>query len=139
MKVRVVGFQKTIGMPNFSNDKPIVVEADLEPGETMEEAWSKMNKAAIEWHQKEYPHLYVLDLGLQPLAQEYKENIISSYQGLGTAKIIYKEETPDQSNDVRIAIQNADSIDKLTPWKLPASQDKELYSLYMKRLKDITK
>lgn len=58
MKIRIIGFQKTIGMPNFSNDRPIVVEADLEEGETEKEAWSKMNKAATEWHREEYPHLY---------------------------------------------------------------------------------
>lgn len=58
MIVRKVAFKKTIGMPNYSNDIPIVVEADLEPGETKEQAWTKINQDMIEWHKKEYPHLY---------------------------------------------------------------------------------
>src|ERR1700749_4977526 len=45
-------------MPNFSNDRPLVLEADLEPGETKEEAWTRINQDMIAWHKKEYPHLY---------------------------------------------------------------------------------
>lgn len=33
MKITKVSFDKTIGMPNYSNDRPGVVEATLEPGE----------------------------------------------------------------------------------------------------------
>ena len=58
MIVRKVAFEKTIRNGNYSNDRPIVVEADLEPGETKEQAWTRINQDMIEWHKKEYPHLY---------------------------------------------------------------------------------
>lgn len=63
MIITKIGFDKKFGMPNYGSDHPLVIEAMLEPGETKEEAWSKMNQDMIEWHKKEYPHLY-LDFGL---------------------------------------------------------------------------
>ena len=58
MKIEVVTFGKTIGMPNYGNDRPGVERAVLEDGETMESALTELNQRIIEWHKKEYPHLY---------------------------------------------------------------------------------
>jgi hypothetical protein len=58
MKIERVTFGKTIGMPNYGNDRPGVEYAILEDGETMEHALTELNQRIIEWHKKEYPHLY---------------------------------------------------------------------------------
>lgn len=58
MIIKKVSFDCTIAMPGYSNVKPGIVEADLEPGETIEQAWSELNRRAMEWHKKEYPHCY---------------------------------------------------------------------------------
>lgn len=58
MKIGKATFDCTIGMPGFSNVKPGVVEIVLEEGETIEDAWSELNRRALAWHRKEFPHLY---------------------------------------------------------------------------------
>lgn len=57
MRIEKIRFGKKIGMPGYSSDN-IEVEGELLLGETKEEAWSKINKDMIEWHKREYPHLY---------------------------------------------------------------------------------
>ena len=58
MKITKVAFEKTIGMPNYSNDRPMVVECILEGNETKEEAWTNINQDMMAWHRATYPHLY---------------------------------------------------------------------------------
>lgn len=58
MKIGKATFDCTIGMPGFSNVKPGAVEIILEEGETIEDAWSELNRRALAWHKKEFPHLY---------------------------------------------------------------------------------
>ena len=97
-------------MPNYSNDRPIVLEADLEPGETKEQAWTRMNQDMIAWHKAEYPQLY------QP------ENVTSGY---------YSTDLPNppittypapgiiniQDEKLEIEIDNCTSVDELKQWK----------------------
>lgn len=58
MKIGKATFDCTIGMPGFSNVKPGAVEIILEAGEEVEDAWSELNRRALAWHKKEFPHLY---------------------------------------------------------------------------------
>ena len=132
MKVRIVGFQKTIGMPNFSNDRPLVVEADLEEGETMEEAWSKMNKAATDWHRSEYPHLYQEEKSWTPGA-DFPPHMKTEIT-FDPLPIISKDK-----EKIEIAIDNAETVEDLKALKahyefLPAS----LINHYTKRFQELT-
>jgi hypothetical protein len=57
MKIERITFGKTIAMPGYNNDKP-EVEAVLEDGDVLEDVLSALNKRLMDWHKKEYPHLY---------------------------------------------------------------------------------
>jgi len=58
MIIKEVTFDCTIAMPGYNNVKPGTGTIVLEEGETMEEAWSELYRRAIQWHKKEFPHLY---------------------------------------------------------------------------------
>lgn len=124
MKITKVSFDKTIGMPNYSNDRPGVVEATLEDGDTLESAWTELNKRAIEWHLGAYPHLY----------QESKtaEGVIAEFtrQSLGIP-VISKE-----SERLEIHIDNAQTLDELSTIK-DACGKAGLVSEYMKKLNEL--
>lgn len=132
MKVRIVGFQKTIGMPNFSNDRPLVVEADLEEGETMGEAWSKMNQTAIDWHKAEYPHLYqeVVNHPMANITLEERAKMYTSAPPIPQV-IDYK-----QKESLEISIDNAATLEDLAKLKQEAGAN-GLVSQYMKRLNEL--
>lgn len=127
----------TIGDLRFGNVKPGVVEATLKPGETMEEALDELDERLNAWHRRRYSHLYQESNVPLPNYEQYR-SIDQFPIPSRILPIITKEEPTDQSNDVVSGIQSADSIEKLTTWKLVASQDKELYAMYMKRLKELT-
>lgn len=96
-------------MPNYSNDRPIVLEADLEPGETKEQAWTRMNQDMIAWHKAEYPHLY---------QEENKEPWVSSPTISKPQTIEFRrvESIPIISKDVEkleIEIDNAKTLEEL--------------------------
>lgn len=120
----------TIGDLKFGNVKPGVVEATLKPGETMEQALDELDERLNAWHRARYPYLYQ--------EQSTEENFPMALADPRIIPVINKEKSTDQSNDVVSGIQSADSIEKLTTWKLVSSQDKELYAMYMKRLKELT-
>ena len=73
MKIERVTFGKTIGMPNYGNDRPGVEYAILEDGETMEQALTELNQRIIEWHKKEYPHLYTNVFNVDAIDKRIKE------------------------------------------------------------------
>ena len=140
MIVRKVAFEKTIGMPNYSNDRPIVLEADLEPGETKEQAWTRMNQDMIAWHKAEYPHLY------QP------ENVTSGYYSTDLPNppittypapgIINIQDEKTDCNDILVLIRTAPTLEELKTYKTLASADQSkertLYSAYNQRLKTLS-
>lgn len=137
MKVRIVGFQKTIGMPNFSNDRPLVVEADLEEGETMEQAWSKMNKAATDWHKAEYPNLYQENGIKQNGKEEVRPYVAAPGAPWGPAVVSVDKDNPISYLE---AIQGAQSLEELKQYKLIAGTDqtKALYNAYNQRIKELS-
>lgn len=127
MKITKVAFEKTIGMPNYSNDKPIVVECILEGNETKEEAWTKLNQDMIAWHQKEYPHLYPYS---SPVASSAKGRVNESMPIISTEKF--------DPNDNLSLIQNAPSLEVLKTFKLIASVGGPLYDAYCHRIKELS-
>src|ERR1700749_954598 len=107
MIVRKVAFEKTIGMPNYSNDRPIVVEADLEPGETKEEAWTRINQDMIAWHRREYPNLYQQEPSLTDKAFSHSSSVPTI--SANTAPI----EINLQHEKIEIDIDNATTLEDL--------------------------
>lgn len=123
MKVEKVTFDKKFGMPNYGSDHPGVVEAILENGETMEEAWTKLNQRMIDWHMNEYPHLY-------------HSQIVATVD----MRTQSSQPTPtiDRRRDeqIEISIDNCTTLEELGALKkdLPNS----LITTYMNKLKALT-
>lgn len=144
MKITKVAFEKTIGMPNYSNDKPIVVECILEGDETKEEAWTKLNQDMIAWHQKEYPNLY----------EKFQDHLkLETHQGLEVMRTqrppFAKEVTQEpiirskQPEDQRIAMLIADiyscgDLKILESYKVMARAKPELQAAYDAQLIKLT-
>jgi hypothetical protein len=106
MKIVKASFDKKIGMPNFSNDTPGVVEVILEDGDTIESVWTELNQRAIAWHRAEYPHLY----------QEGNKPEWVNMPVKANTQMIEMREVPTISKDaekLEIAIDNAQSIGEL--------------------------
>lgn len=149
MIVRKVAFEKTIGMPNYSNDRPIIVEADLEPGETKEDAWTQINQDMIAWHKKEYPHLYQ-ERETYPKPYDGRDRFDHVTSGqlpptevtYGPPPVINIQDEKTQPVDVLTAIHNAPTLEELRTFKAMASADKSkdqtLYNTYCQRLKELS-
>jgi hypothetical protein len=109
MKIIKASFDKKIGMPNFSNDTPGVVEAILEEGDTIESVWTELNQRAIAWHKKEYPHLY--QEGGVPLSADY---VKFDKVAIHAPNSPYSIPTISKDSErLEIAIDNATSLDEL--------------------------
>lgn len=94
----------TIGDLKYGNARPGVVEATLNPGETMEQALDELDERLNAWHRKRYPHLYQDDYGISnpptgPISYT-KESIIPPVIDKSIERL-------------EIAIENADTIEKL--------------------------
>lgn len=144
MIVRKVAFEKTIGMPNYSNDRPIILEAELEPGETKEQAWTRMNQDMIAWHKTEYPHLYQ-DENKEPwlhadvIAPRKK---IEFRQVDAPPPVINIQDEKGELSDILVAIQTAPTLEELKTYKTLASADQSkertMYNAYNQRIKELS-
>lgn len=137
MKIGKATFDCTIGMPGFSNVKPGAVEIILEDGETVEEAWSELNRRALAWHKKEFPHIYQesYNTDIPPKANFYPTSN-------GADLTVYNlQDERDKSADVLLAIQLAPTLDELKHYKFIAGQpgNEELYKAYNSRVKELMK
>lgn len=136
MKIEKITLGKTIQAGQFIYDRPGVIEATLEPGETMEEGLSELNKRLIEWHKREYPHLYQeegIGKGTEggiPLPADYVR-----FDKIG---VINQSKTGDEKEHVKANIVSSLSIEYLSQWKILAGKH-NLTTEYMNRLKELTK
>lgn len=131
MKVTKIAFEKTIGMPNYSNDKPIVVECILEGDETKEQAWSKLNQDMISWHKKEYPHLYNvgMDVPSFPLMIHPPEN--PRLQLVPEEPIIRSKQPPAERLALLIAdISSCVDVKILESYRIMAKGHPDLQAAY---------
>lgn len=115
MKILEVTFDCTIAMPGYNNVKPGVFRAILEEGDTLEGAWTELNKRAQAWHAKEFPHLYPQqDMGLPKEPPLTPKEIIAKFQ---STPIIDKS-----IERLEIQIDNANTLEELD--KILLSYDK---------------
>lgn len=128
MKILEVTFDCTIAMPGYSNVKPGIGRAILEDGDTLEGAWSELNRRAQEWHKKEYPHLHeeITQQGSNgiPLPDEYVR-----FDSIG---VIKQERKPE---DQRIAALIADiyscsELKVLESYRIMVKANSELQAAY---------
>lgn len=126
MKIERITFGKTIAMPGYNNDKP-EVEAILEPGETLEQALSALNKRLADWHKAEYPNLYQES---KPMEGYVKSDFTVPNQAFHVDRT--------QAEDPLILIQNAPDMVALSSFKLIVSTNQDLYKAYCKRLKELS-
>lgn len=113
MKILEVTFDCTIAMPGYNNVKPGVFRAILEEGDTLEGAWTELNRRAKEWHKKEYPHIYQEQFVANTNLQKLTENYYSPPKPSIIDKSIERLE---------IQIDNANTLEELD--KIPLSYDK---------------
>lgn len=167
MKITTISLTKTIAMPGYNNDKPAVIEAILDEGDTMEECLSELNKRLTAWHQKEYPWLYNTPSSISSI-----DAAIAPYTNAGASPSIggpFTLPTIDKSIErLEIAIDNltwdeinsemednarnagltiqyfkkaillCPSLDALSLFKRYANIDKSLQEAYMNKLKELT-
>lgn len=148
MKIEKITFGKTIARPGYNNDKP-EVEVILEPGETLEQVLSALNKRLTDWHKAEYPHLYqehesmrgVQETYPQPFPDPKRHGHMTSGQ-LSPQQVTYGP-TPEiniQHERIQIGIENAATVEELKAVKvdhplMPAS----LMLAYNSKMEELTK
>lgn len=117
----------TIGDLKYGNARPGVVEATLKPGETMEQALDELDERLNAWHRLRYPHLYQEP---NTLLQEIRNE---------PPPIQQVENREKAKGDIKASMEDCITLEQLKEYKLLASTDKDLQSIYMNRLKELTK
>lgn len=138
MKIEKIRFGKTIAMSGYNNDKP-EVEVILEPGETLEQVLSALNKRLTDWHKAEYPHLYQEKEDFFPMAGNGQPFVKTPIENFISHPVPLPEIQTEGGNrdETKAAIYTVKTIEELKSYKLMASGDKELYSAYNQRLKEL--
>lgn len=117
-------------MPGYANVKPGVGRAVLEEGETIEDAWTELNRRAKEWHKKEYPHL--CETESEPVTQQLvkimKEPIIRS-----------KQPEQDRIDLLTADIYSCKDLKTLETYRLMAKSDSILQAAYDQQYEKFSK
>lgn len=121
-------FDCTIAMPGYNNVKPGASEINLEPGETIEQAWTELNQRAMAWHKKEYPHCYQQPEILGPFHAKDFNHAVMDNRGIST---ISKDK-----ERIEIAIDNCTGIDELLLLKDDAGKH-DLLRDYMRKFVEL--
>lgn len=137
MKITTISLTKTIAMPGYNNDKPAVVEAILEEGDTMEDCLSALNKRLTAWHQKEYPWLYTIPSMATPAGMGD-----NPYTNAGVSPSIagpFTLPTIDKSIErLEIQIDNAKTVEELHMCLEEAMKTPNGIKAYMNKLKELS-
>lgn len=131
MVIKKVSFDCTIAMPGYNNVKPGIVEAELESGETIEQAWSELNRRAKEWHKTEYPHLYI-DTGMSDMGKRQQDRPDRSLQ----IPEIQSKKTPEEDRIAQLIadIYSCTEIKVLESYNLMVRADPQLQAAYNMQL-----
>ena len=129
----------TIGDLKFGNARPGIVEANLKPGETMEEALDELDERLNAWHRKRYPHLYQEEKSWTPGA-DFPPHMKTEVT-FGPLPIISKDKEPEERRiGVLVAdIYSCESIKVLETYKLMAKSKPELQAAYNQQFEKLSK
>lgn len=135
MKIEKVTYQKTYSIGPYLTDR-VGFEASLdeprreEDGSytifTPEGALSELEKFADAWHRKAHPHLY------------QEPNVLLQEIRNEPPPIQQIENREKAKGDIKASMEDCITLEQLKEYKLLASTDKDLQSIYMNRLKELT-
>lgn len=130
MKIDKISYQKTYSIGPYLTDR-IGLEASLEGHESCGEALLQLKAEADKAHKELNPHLYQESAHMPLPSPLFRTSPGPSVMEIQTEKT-------DKSRTYTMCIQEAATLEELKEFKLLASNDKELYSAYNQRLKELT-
>jgi len=135
MKIDKVTYQKTYSIGPYLTDRVGFEATPSEPWmeedgtlhlDTADVMLTNLEKIADEWHRKAHPHLY------------QEPNVLLQEIRNEPPPIQQVENREKAKGDIKASMEDCITLEQLKEYKLLASTDKDLQSIYMNRLKELT-